>query len=77
MVGQPAAWPTMPPCSLGRVADEHPLRCAECGRTPRDDENAADEWRAYSDGVGGLPVFCPDCASREFGYRLSRSVNTP
>ena len=22
------------------------LVCAECGRQPRDDENAADEWRA-------------------------------
>jgi hypothetical protein len=31
------------------------------------DENAADEWRAYSDGVGELVVFCPDCADREFG----------
>jgi hypothetical protein len=35
--------------SLGRVADE-PLICAECGREPREDENAADEWRAYLDG---------------------------
>jgi hypothetical protein len=25
------------------------LVCAECGRRPRDDENAADEWRAYRD----------------------------
>ena len=25
------------------------LACAECGRQPRDDENAADEWRAYLD----------------------------
>jgi len=31
--------------SLGRVADE-PLTCAECGREPRGDENATDEWRA-------------------------------
>ena len=46
---------------------EVPLVCAECGRAPRDDENAADEWRAYSDGVGELHVFCPACAEREFG----------
>ena len=26
---------------------EAPLVCAECGRLPRDGENAADEWRAY------------------------------
>jgi hypothetical protein len=41
------------------------LACAESGREPREDENAADEWRAYSDGVGELPVFCPECAERE------------
>jgi hypothetical protein len=23
------------------------LVCAECGGEPRDDENAADEWRTY------------------------------
>jgi hypothetical protein len=43
------------------------LVCAECGRKPRDHENAADEWRPYSDGVGELIVFCPECAEREFG----------
>jgi len=37
------------------------LVCAECGREPRDDETAADEWRAYRDISGGLPVFCPEC----------------
>jgi hypothetical protein len=33
----------------------------------RDDENADDEWRVESDGVGELLVFCPQCAEREFG----------
>jgi hypothetical protein len=32
--------------------DEHPLTCAECGRLPDD---------------GELPVFCRECAEREFG----------
>jgi hypothetical protein len=41
--------------------------CAECGCEPRDDENAADEWRAYLDVDNELPVFCPECAEREFG----------
>jgi DNA-directed RNA polymerase subunit RPC12/RpoP len=40
--------------------------CAECGREPREDENAADEWRAYRDISDELPVFCPECAEREF-----------
>jgi hypothetical protein len=43
------------------------LVCAECGRKPRQDENAADEWRAYLDVDDELPVFCPECAEREFG----------
>ena len=43
--------------------DNHPPVCAECGRQPRDDENAADEWRAYLDADEDLLVFCPECAS--------------
>ena len=46
---------------------EAPPVCAECGRQPRDDENAADEWRDYLDVDDGLPMFCPECAAREFG----------
>jgi hypothetical protein len=42
------------------------LTCAECGREPRNDENAAEEWRAYLDIDDDLPVFCPECAEREF-----------
>jgi hypothetical protein len=44
-------------------------RCTECSRRPRRDENADDEWRVYSDGVGELLVFCPECAEREFSPR--------
>jgi hypothetical protein len=43
------------------------LVCAECDRKPRDNENPADEWRAYLDIDDDLPVFCPECAEREFG----------
>jgi hypothetical protein len=32
-----------------------------------DDENAAEKWRAYLDVDDDLPVFCPECAEREFG----------
>jgi DNA-directed RNA polymerase subunit RPC12/RpoP len=46
-------------------AETTTLSCAECGRQSRDDENAADEWRAYLDINDDLPVFCPDCAERE------------
>lgn len=38
-----------------------PLRCSECKRRLREDENADDDWRAVSDGVGELHIFCPEC----------------
>jgi hypothetical protein len=31
------------------------------------EENSDDEWRLYSDGLGELMLFCPECAEREFG----------
>jgi hypothetical protein len=43
------------------VADE-PLICAECGREPREDENAQDDWRTYYEGVGDGVTLCPECA---------------
>jgi hypothetical protein len=52
-----------------RVVAVGDLVCAECGREPHADENALDEWRAYSDDVGELHVFCPECAAREFEER--------
>ena len=52
----------------GEPTAEAPLVCAECGRQPRDDENAADEWRAYREHrrrpAGVLPGVR---AEREFG----------
>jgi hypothetical protein len=62
-----------------RVTDE--LRCAECDRTPRDDENPLDEWRCYSDGCGELVTMCPECSKREFGENApagrTSSLETP
>ena len=52
------------------------LRCAECGRGPREDENADDEWRAGSDGVGELHVFYPECWEREFGENAARPLRS-
>ena len=75
-VGAAVAPPLPPhqPSSLHSRSDgarparrRHRPCCAECGRQPRDDENAADEWRVFSDGHHYLHVFCPECAEREFG----------
>jgi hypothetical protein len=49
------------------VAAVGDLVCAECEREPRDDENAADDWRTYYEGVGDGVTLCPECAEREFG----------
>jgi len=49
------------------VAGLGDLVCAQCGRVPHNDENAADDWRPYRDISDELPVFVPECAEREFG----------
>jgi hypothetical protein len=38
-----------------RPVYDEPLICAECGREPREDENAEDEWRTYVAQVVSLP----------------------
>src|SRR6266487_6475296 len=53
-------WPNVPlgsGVSGGSPRGVAELVCAECGREPRDNENAADEWRCYSTGIE-LVVFC-------------------
>lgn len=43
------------------------IRCTDCGRGPRPDANADDNWRVEPDGLGGLHLFCAECWQREFG----------
>ncbi len=50
------------------------MRCENCQRLAAAEENAADSWRAYSDGVGGLVVMCPACVRREFGANAARAL---
>ena len=40
--------------------------CANCGRVPRDDNDWL-WWRARSDALGELHLFCGDCDETEFG----------
>jgi hypothetical protein len=42
-------------------AVENDPACVECGRL------IGDNGRWYSDGVGDLVPYCPECAGREFG----------
>ena len=53
-------------CRSVSATESERLRCAECRRKPRDDENAADEWRAYAVDDDELHTFW-ECAEREFG----------
>jgi hypothetical protein len=45
------------------------VRCAQCGTEIDEDEAQAARWGYWSDGIGDLHPFCPDCAEREFGHR--------
>jgi hypothetical protein len=52
---------------------EPPPRCSEYQRLATPEE--PDRWRWFSDGVGALEGFCPECAEREFD--VPRAVGEP
>jgi hypothetical protein len=69
-----AAWLSSDSLSVVGSISEKPgvpteMVCVECRRRPDPDENADDDWRVYSDSLGGMYIYCPECAGREFGCR--------
>ena len=50
------------------------ISCAECGREVDEFTAIAEKWRFWSDGVGGLLPFCPECARREFATDAAAST---
>ena len=42
------------------------IRCAECRRDVDEFTAIAEKWGYWSDGVGDLVPFCPECGKREF-----------
>jgi hypothetical protein len=42
------------------------IRCAECEREVDEFTAIFEKWGYWSDGVGELVPFCPECARREF-----------
>jgi Zn finger protein HypA/HybF involved in hydrogenase expression len=57
------------------------LRCEECGKQARTEEEAR-RWRAYlavveEDEPEDVVVYCPDCAKREFGLDDGRPMRVP
>jgi hypothetical protein len=49
------------------------IRCAECGREVDEFTAIAEKWGYWSDGIGELVPFCPECATREFAPRRSHN----
>jgi hypothetical protein len=45
------------------AADSETLSCVECGREPRGDQR----FKAYLTVDNEIPIYCPECAEREFG----------
>jgi hypothetical protein len=43
------------------------LRCEECLECNRPWLDGTERWRAYVDSEGDVLLYCPRCASREFG----------
>ena len=65
----------------GPSLDIGAFRCGECHREVDEFTAIAEKWGYWSDGVGELVAFCPECARREFapdapatGLVLSRGV---
>ena len=50
-----------------------PVRCAECGREVDEFTAIKQQWRYWSDGLGELHPYCPECAEREFDHSVVRS----
>ena len=45
-------------------------QCAECSREVTVAGAISERWTYWSDGVGELHPYCPECAQREFGLPL-------
>jgi hypothetical protein len=54
--------------------EEDLIRCSKCHRVMDEFTAIAEQWGFWSDGVGELLPFCPECARREFGGRASEPV---
>ena len=50
------------------VKEEAPslIACAECGREVDEQTAEREGWGYWSDGLGELHPYCPECAEREF-----------
>jgi len=62
-------------CDL--VLDQAAVRCAECDREVDEFIAIAEKWGYWSDGVGELVPFSPDCARREFASEARASGSPP
>ena len=56
------------------MATDPVLTCSNCSDTILERDAEAAGWRFYSDGVGELLPFCPDCIEREFRADAPASI---
>ena len=56
--------------ATGEGLDFRLVPCAEYGREADERWTVAERWTWWSDGLGELLPFCPDCAECEFGHRV-------
>jgi hypothetical protein len=47
--------------------------CVECGLEADERFTAAQQWAWWATGEGKLVPYCPACAEREFGRRVTRA----
>ena len=52
--------------------DEKLVCCAECRREVDDPTATAEQWTYWSDGLGELHPYCPECVAREFGLSVGK-----
>jgi len=57
--------------SRPEVIDQQAIRCAECDGEVDEFTAIGEKWGYWSNGVGELVPFCPECSKREFRARRS------
>jgi len=57
--------------AIGESARPALARCVRCGLEADHRFTVAEHWTWWANGSGQLVPYCPACAQREFGHRLT------
>jgi hypothetical protein len=55
----------------GGLSEAVVVCCENCGQQADERFTVVEHWSWWSDGLGELLPFCPECAEHEFGHRLN------